>query len=274
MLPGPMLPVPHVVVDSWAETALTATLAVRPVEGDPFPFTPGQVSMLYAFGVGEVPISMSSAPDDHSCHWYTIRRAGRVTEALTALRRGDLLGVRGPFGQPWPLDAAVGGDLLIVAGGIGLAPLRSAIVSVIAERDRFRRVRVVYGARSPEELVFSTDMHTWANRPDITVSVIVDAADAGWEGPVGRVTELLPHDIDASSTTALLCGPEVMMRETVARLAERGVPHTSVWLSLERNMLCGVGLCGHCQLGPFLICLDGPVLRADRVAQLLEVVEL
>jgi NAD(P)H-flavin reductase len=269
-----MLPAPHVVVDSWAETALTATLAVRPIDGDPFPFTAGQVSMLYAFGVGEVPISLSSDPADRSCHWYTIRRAGRVTEALTRLRRGDLLGVRGPFGQPWPLDGAAGGDLIIVAGGIGLAPLRSAIVRVTAERDRFRRVRVLYGAKSPEELVFGTDMHAWTSGPDITVSVTFDTPDAGWEGQVGLVTDLLPDDIDTAGTTALLCGPEVMMRATITRLEERGLPRTSVWLSLERNMLCGVGLCGHCQLGPFFICIDGPVLRADRVAHLLEVAEL
>jgi NAD(P)H-flavin reductase len=268
-----MLPTPYVVVGSWAETELTSTLAVRPVEGDAFPFGAGQVSMLYAFGVGEVPISMSSDPADRSCHWYTIRRAGKVTAALTRLRRGDMLGVRGPFGQPWPLDVAAGGDVLIVAGGIGLAPLRAAVVDIIARRQIFGQVAVLYGARSPGEVVFESDLRVWATRPDLEVSVTVDEASAQWHGPVGLVTHLLPEDLDPSGT-ALLCGPERMMCATVTELVERGLPLGRIWLSLERNMLCGVGLCGHCQLGPLFVCLDGPVLRADRVAPLLEVAQL
>jgi NAD(P)H-flavin reductase len=271
-----MLPSPHVVVSTAWETADTATLVVRPVgDSPPFPFAAGQVSMLYAFGVGEVPISISSHPASSSSHWYTIRQAGAVTAALTRLEPGDVLGVRGPFGQPWPLDATTAGDdILLVAGGIGLAPLRAAVVHVLAHRHRYRRAIVVYGARTPADLIFRDDLRTWAARSDLELAVTVDAGDDAWQGHVGLVTERLPTDLDARATNVMVCGPEMMMRATVAHLAERGLPRERIWLSLERNMLCGVGLCGHCQLGPYFVCVDGPVLRADHVAPYLEVAQL
>jgi NAD(P)H-flavin reductase len=272
--PGPLVPVPHRVVAAWPETPLTVTLAVRPVTGEPFEFAAGQVAMLYAFGVGEVPISVSSDPGDRTAHWYTIRRAGAVTAALTALDAGDVLGVRGPYGVPWPLDAVAGRDVLIVAGGIGLAPLRAALVELLAHRDSVGRIIVAYGARKPSELVFRGDLAAWGMRGDVELGVTVDAAADGWTGPTGLVTDLIPADLDRDRTTALLCGPEAMMRATTSALVARGVPQRHIWLSLERNMLCGVGLCGHCQLGRFLVCVHGPVLSADRVASHLEVAEL
>jgi NAD(P)H-flavin reductase len=271
---GSMVPVAHTVVDAWAETPTTVTLAVRPEAGEPVPFAAGQVSMLYAFGVGEVPISISSDPGNPAVQWYTIRRAGAVTAALCDLRPGDVLGVRGPFGVPWPLRGAAGGDALIMAGGIGLAPLRSAVVDVLARRRDFRRATVLYGAKSPSELVFGTDLRAWRDRLDLELAVTVDTPDSGWVGATGLVTDLIPADLDPRRTTALLCGPEAMMRATLDALATRGLPPTRIWVSMERNMLCGVGLCGHCQLGPFLVCVHGPVLRADRVAPYLEVAQL
>jgi NAD(P)H-flavin reductase len=271
---GSMVPVAHTVVGAWAETPTTVTLAVRPVAGEPVPFAAGQVSMLYAFGVGEVPISISSDPGNPAVQWYTIRRAGAVTAALCDLRPGDVLGVRGPFGVPWPLGAAAGGDVLIMAGGIGLAPLRSAVVDLLSRRRDFRRAIVLYGAKSPSELVFGTDLRAWRDRLDLELALTVDTPGPGWVGATGLVTDLIPADLDPRRTTALLCGPEAMMRATLDALATRGLARTRIWVSMERNMLCGVGLCGHCQLGPFLVCVHGPVLRADRVAPYLEVAQL
>jgi NAD(P)H-flavin reductase len=225
--------------------------------------------------VGEAPISLSGNPAPARPLVFTIRAAGSVTRALGRLRRGDALGLRGPYGRPWPLDEARGGDLVVAAGGIGLAPLRAALHHVARARRAFGRVTVLYGARSPGDLLFGADLARWEARADIAVHVTVDHATREWTGRVGVVPALVPHlDLDVARTTVLMCGPEVMMRFTAKAFRERGVRDARLVVSLERHMQCAVGLCGHCQLGPTLVCRDGPVYPYERVRRLLEVREL
>lgn len=239
------------------------------------PFAPGQFDMLCAPGVGEAAISVSSDPAQLATRSYTVREVGWVTQALSRLAPGQMMGVRGPYGSAWPLDEAAGRDLLIVAGGIGLAPLRPAITTALRERDRFRRVVLVVGARRPRDLVFADELATWEADPALDVEVTVDSADAEWFGHVGVVTKLLPTaDVDPGDAIVLTCGPEVMMRFTARAMLARGVPADRIHVTLERSMRCGVGTCGHCQLGPLLVCRDGPVFAWSRVAPLLDVAEL
>jgi NAD(P)H-flavin reductase len=265
-----MVPASYRVVRRKRETHDSWTLELEPVRGELEPLAPGQFAMLYAFGKGEVPISVSRLPQVH-----TIRAVGSVSTALCDLRRGDVVGVRGPFGTAWPVEAAEGADVVVLAGGIGLAPLRPAIDRVLARRERYGRVVVLYGGRSPEELLYTAELERWRGRLDVEVGVTVDQADAGWLGRVGVVTTLVPRaDFDPVSTVAMICGPEVMMRFAVAALQERGVPAETIHVSLERSMKCAIRLCGHCQLGSEFVCHDGPVFTWDRVEPLLRVREL
>jgi NAD(P)H-flavin reductase len=238
-------------------------------------FAPGQFNMLYAFGVGEAAISLSGDPACPATVLHTVRDVGVVTSALGRLREGDVLGLRGPYGSPWPVDAIRGADVLFVAGGLGLAPLRPAVLHVLRHRDAYGRVALVYGARSPRELLFLRDLEAWRARDDLELLVTVDHADPGWTGHVGVAPALVDRaGVDPDRTEALVCGPEVMMRFTARALERRGVPDARIHVSLERNMKCAVGLCGRCQLGPTFVCKDGPVLRYDRVRSLVSVREL
>ncbi|HJL39764.1 MAG TPA: FAD/NAD(P)-binding protein [Myxococcales bacterium LLY-WYZ-16_1] len=262
---GSMVPRPTRVVDRVEVGPDLVDLTVEP-EGPnaPPPFEPGQFDMLFVPGVGEVPISVSGHPDEPDRRVYTVRRVGSVTRALGALRRGDRLGVRGPFGRPWPLDLAVGKTLWLVAGGLGCAPIRPAILRTLAHRTRFRDVAILVGARSPEDLLYRAELARWRARSDVEVQATVDRASGNWQGPVGLVTELVdrlrrPDD----GVIALLCGPEAMMRATARGLLRDGLSASSIFVSLERNMKCGVGLCGHCQLGPHFVCKDGPVFSIE-----------
>jgi NAD(P)H-flavin reductase len=266
-----MVPVSYRVARRRRETHDSWTLELEPHGGASVqPFAPGQFAMLYAFGKGEIPISVSALPLVH-----TIRAVGVVSAALCDARRGDVLGVRGPFGTAWPVEAADGADVVVMAGGIGLAPLRPAIDSLLADRERYGRVVILYGGRSPEELLYTAELERWRGRFDVEVHVSVDQAAAGWHGRVGVVTTLVPRaDFDPDHTLAMICGPEVMMRFGVAALQERGVPAEAIFVSLERSMKCAIRLCGHCQLGPEFICHDGPVFSWDRVEPLLRVREL
>lgn len=268
-----MVPRRFRVVSHVRETGDTVTLGLEPVDGEAASFDPGQFHMLWAFGVGEIPISFSGSVNGHVLH--TVRSVGAVSRAICDMAPGTMVGVRGPYGTGWGLETATGRDILIVAGGIGLAPLRPAIEAVIDDRDSFGRVGVLVGARSPDLLLFTDDLHAWRSRFDLEVEVTVDAAGLDWRGDVGLVTELIDRvPFDPDNTTALVCGPEVMMRHTSAALVDRGVAPTQVRLSLERNMKCAIGHCGHCQFGPEFICLDGPVFPLDRVAPLLSTREL
>jgi NAD(P)H-flavin reductase len=234
-----------------------------------FAFAPGQFNMLYAFGAGEVAISISGDPARPGELVHTIRAVGTVTRVLEGLRRGDTIGVRGPYGSAWPMDAARGKDLVIIAGGVGLAPLRPAILHALAHRADYGRVVVLYGARTPGDILFRKDIERWRGRLDTSVEVTVDRAPAEWPGNVGVVTSLLgAARFDAANAVALVCGPEVMMRFCVRELEKRGMPHEAMYVSMERSMKCGAGLCGHCQYGPTFVCKDGPVFRFDRIERL------
>ncbi len=263
----PMTPRTGIVRRVWRETADTYTLQIEFERADlDFRYNPGQFNMLYVFGVGEVPISISGDPSQSHILIHTVRDVGAVTHAICTMKPGTPIGVRGPFGRGWPIDEAAGDDILIVAGGVGLAPLRSTIYRVILDRQIYGNVSVIYGARTPSDLLFARELERWRGRFDIDVMVTVDRADRDWFGHVGVVTKLIPKaDVDPAHATTFICGPEVMMRFTVRELEKRGIPDDHIYLSMERNMRCGIGLCGHCQFGPTLICRDGPVLSYDQV---------
>jgi NAD(P)H-flavin reductase len=271
---GPMAPEPYRVVSRAQETADTWTLGLEPLGAAVAP-APGQFDMLWVFGVGEVPISTSGLAAADGSLTHTIRAVGPVTRAVCATGPGDVLGVRGPFGTAWPVEAASGGDLVIVAGGIGLAPLRPAVLHALAHRGDYGAVCLLLGARTPADLLYRAELEAWRGRLDIDVDVTVDSAAADWHGRVGLVTKLIPGAaFDPANATAFVVGPEVMMRFTVAALLERGMAKERIYVSMERNMRCGVGHCGHCQLGPKLICRDGPVFPYPEVEELMEVREL
>jgi len=271
----PMVPSLYRVARVARESADTSTLDLVPVAGEMPAFQPGQFNMLYAFGVGEIPISMSGDAADRSCFVHTIRVVGAVSRALVACAVGDVIGLRGPFGTPWPVDAAFGQDVLIVAGGLGLAPLRPAIYAILHQRERYRRVIVLLGMRSPSDIFFADELAQWRARGDVEIRLTVDHADAAWQGDVGVVPSLIPKlGLDPQMTLALVCGPEVMMRFTATALRDVQVPLDRIYLSMERNMKCAIGLCGHCQFGPTFVCKDGPVMRFDRIAQILSVREI
>jgi NAD(P)H-flavin reductase len=236
---------------------------------------PGQFNMLYVFGVGEVPISISGDPEDSSALQHTTRAVGTVTKALQRLKKGGTVGIRGPFGSQWPVDQARGCDCVIVTGGIGLAPLRPALYSLLAHRERYRKIVLLYGARSPEDILYRRELERWRSKLDLDVHVTVDRAGSDWRGTVGVVPTLVRRvRFDPSNTTAMVCGPEVMMRFTLRELESRGVEDRQIYLSMERNMKCAVGFCGHCQFGPTFICKDGPVFRFDRIAAIFGKVEV
>jgi NAD(P)H-flavin reductase len=272
----PMLPVPYRVASRTAETHDSVTLALEPAGPSLPPFRPGQFTMLAMPGIGEVAISVSGDPaagDGRLVH--TVRAVGAVTRALCEAPPGRVIGVRGPFGTTWDLPSAAGRDLVLVAGGVGLAPLRPALLGALAARDSYRRVCLVAGARRPTEFLFRRELAAWSGRRDLEVELTVDQPASGWDGQVGFVTEPLARlRLDTSRTTAFLCGPEAMIRFSAQVLLRRGVPAADIRVSLERDMKCGVGLCGHCQLGPILVCRDGPVVGYPVAGPLLTVREL
>jgi NAD(P)H-flavin reductase len=271
---GPMVPAPNTLTAKHQETADTWTLELRSREGRPTTFAPGQFTMLSAFGTGEVPISISGDPGGEGPLVHTVRAVGLATKAICDARVGDVLGVRGPFGRPWPSEELTGGDVLIVAGGIGLAPLRPVVRAVLARRESYERIVVLYGGRAPEQLLFKAELEHWASRA-AEVAVTVDSAGPEWLGHVGVVPRLVRRaGFDPANTVALVCGPEVMMRFAVGALADSGVAFDRIYASMERNMQCGIGHCGHCQLGPTLVCRDGPVYSWSELRRWLAIREL
>lgn len=268
-----MLPTFVRVREYRAETHDCFTLALQPMPGSAF--LPGQFNMLYVFGVGEVPISMSGDPALGSAGVvHTVRRVGAVTNALAKLRPGDGLGVRGPFGSSWPMEAARGCDVVLVAGGIGLAPLRPAIYHLLRHRADYGRIVLLYGTRTPADVLYADELRAWGAQSSVQVLVTVDRGDSSWHGSVGVVTLLLAQaQFDPTRTVSMMCGPEIMMRFTVRELQNRGVSDDRMFVTLERNMQCAIGLCGHCQFGPSFVCMDGPVFRYDQVRQFFNIQE-
>jgi NAD(P)H-flavin reductase len=261
---SPVVPVPHRVVARRHETGDVTTLWLAPLTGEPMAFRCGQFNMLTAFGVGEAAISVSSTQRESGALQHTVRDVGAVTHALCHAQIGDIVGVRGPFGTDWGTadDGAIeSGDVVVVAGGIGLAPLRGAADEVVHRGGSGRgRVFVIVGAREPGQIIFGEDLEAWADA-GARVMVTVDVSQPGWKGHVGLVTARLSEaDFDPVGASALVCGPEIMMRLTARALVDRGVDASRIRVTLERNMQCGVAWCGHCQLGPFLLCRDGPIV--------------
>ncbi|HUH80127.1 MAG TPA: FAD/NAD(P)-binding protein [Solirubrobacteraceae bacterium] len=273
-LPGPMVPTPFAVTAKRQETADTWTLELSAPGGAGMSFAPGQFTMISAFGAGEVPISISGDPDGDGTLVHTVREVGLATAAICRAGPGETLEVRGPFGRPWPVAELEGSDVVVVAGGIGLAPLRPAILALLARRERYGRLLLLYGGRSPEQLLYTDELERWS-AGGLDVAVSVDSAGPEWLGHVGVVTRLVARaSFDTGRAAAFVCGPEVMMRFAVNALAQAGVPDTSVYASMERNMQCGIAHCGHCQLGPTLVCRDGPVYRWSELASWLRIREL
>ncbi|HEX9259847.1 MAG TPA: FAD/NAD(P)-binding protein [Acidimicrobiales bacterium] len=266
----PMLPSVATVVGVKRETGDTWTIALVPRDGPPMTgFEPGQFNMVWAFGVGEAPLSISSDPQSPIL-LHTIRSVGVVTRRLCNLAPGDEVGLRGPYGEGWGMATLAGRDVVVVAGGIGLAPLRPVIYRLLAERDRYGRLLLLLGARTPSDIPFGAELDRWRDQ-GMQVDVTVDYAEPGWSGPVGVVTTLVPRaPLRPAATVALVCGPEVMMRFAAKALIARGVTPGDVRVSLERNMKCGLGHCGHCQLGAMFVCKDGPVLAWPAAEALLE----
>jgi NAD(P)H-flavin reductase len=270
----PMLPVPHRIERVRRETHDVFTLELRPVNDAPvMQFAPGQFNMLYVFGTGESAISISGDPNNNNKLIHTIRAVGTVTNAMQKLKRGDVIGVRGPFGSAWPVIEAEGSDVVIVTGGIGLAPLRPVIYHVLANREKYERFVLLFGARSPRDLLFARELEKWRGQFDFQVEVTLDTATSSsgsdWRGNIGVVTTLIPRaQFDPLDSVAMICGPEVMMRFTVQELTKRGLNTNRIFVTMERNMKCAIGFCGHCQYGPHFVCKDGPVFRFDRIAGL------
>lgn len=280
------LPTPQAAADPWQPHTAVIQHITPEVEGvatyhlarqdssaqAAYRFAPGQFNMLYLPGAGEIAISISDDPRNKETCAHTVRIAGNVTRTLAAMKVGETLGLRGPFGTSWPLAECIGHDLVLVTGGIGLAPLRPVLYTVLENRRQFGRLNLLYGARSPDTLLYSDQYEEWSGRGMI-IHTTVDRSAPGWLGNVGVVTLLMERlrTFDPRNTVLLCCGPEMMMKFTVMAALNRGMAPEQIWVSMERNMQCAVGLCGHCQLGPAFICKDGPVFRYDQIAPFMDV---
>jgi len=276
MTPDAMLPRIARVTRRTRELSDTWTLDLVAADGAPLmQYAPGQFTMMYVLGVGEIPVSISGDATDPTRLVQTVRAVGKVSEAVTKLAAGATLGLRGPYGTAWPVADGYGRDVVVVAGGLGLAPLRPALYQLLAERKRFGKLLLLYGTRRPEDILFRRQLERWRRQLDMEIEVTVDHASTDWRGHVGVVTKLIPQlNIDAANAMALVCGPEIMMRYAASALSELGIPEATIHLSLERNMKCAVGLCGHCQFAGSFICKDGAVMRYDKVRRLLALREI
>lgn len=258
----PLCPFPAVVRAIQPETPGVATFRLEfhdRKRQERYRDQPGQFNMIYLPGIGEVPISVSGAPGEGPGIAHTIRSVGRVTSVIEGLKPGAMVGLRGPYGRGWPLERAEGRDVLLVAGGLGLAPLRPAVMALLANRAKFGRLILLYGARQPADLLFTREYESWQKR-GLELTVTVDRADPSWTGPVGVVPNLIGKlTLVPDRTLVLTCGPEIMMRFSIFEAIGDRIPAEQIYLSQERNMHCAVGLCGHCQIGPGFVCKDGPV---------------
>ncbi|HTT25388.1 MAG TPA: FAD/NAD(P)-binding protein [Thermoplasmata archaeon] len=276
LAPHPYAPAPYRVVARHAETPDTTTLVLRPVAGGAGPaVAPGQFNMVYAFGLGEVAVSVSGHDVPAGEIVHTVRSVGKISRSIGAARPGEVLGIRGPYGTGWPMAEAAGRDVLVVGGGLGLAPLRPVILELLRRRADFGRVEIIVGARTPSDLLYTGELARWRAREDLRVQVTVDSAGRDWYGDVGVVTRRLPDArFDPAKTVVFACGPEIMMRKTAEALAGLGLPESAIFLSMERNMKCAFAQCGHCQFGAAFICREGPVLSYARLRPMLAVREL
>ncbi len=275
-LKNPWTPIIYRVKEKYQENELNTTFILEPDSDKCIPkMKPGQFNMLYAFGLGEIPISVSSLESEHPYLCHTIQGVGAISNHCYNLKIGDKIGVRGPFGTAWPVDKAEGKDVIIIAGGVGLAPLRPVIELIGNERFKFKRVNVLYGSRDPHSILFHTDVISWQSDPLINFQVSVDHCKKGWRGNVGVVTSLLNlASFNPSETVAYLCGPEIMMRFSAYALLDAGIDPSNIYLSMERNMKCAIGQCGHCQWGSNFVCKDGAVFNYKKIQKELSIKEL
>lgn len=271
---SPHLPHPARIVDRIQESDSIFTLRLRfadPAQQTDYRFQPGQFNMVYLPGVGEVPISLSSDPEEREGFAHTIRVAGRVTQGLAKLKAGDEVGLRGPYGRGWPLDSSEGKDVVIVTGGLGCAPVVAVIHYVLKRRERFRRLIILQGVKHSHDLIWRASYERWSQAPNTQVLIAANATEALWPWHVGSPVDLVSQaDFDPAQAVAMICGPEGMMVAAARALATRGLPESDIHVSLERNMQCALGLCGHCQMGGYFLCKDGPVFAYDKVKFLLE----
>ena len=269
---NPWIPNLWLIEDSWSENSDTISMRIKPQESYPLPSgKPGQFNMLYCFGIGEIPISFSQISASNWVH--TIRNVGKVSAALCRLESGSTIGVRGPYGNSWPLPSDDIKDIYIIAGGLGLAPVRPLIEWAIENKGLYDRITVIYGTRDPEHLLFTKDYPDW-NR-QITFLQTVDCGTRSWRHHVGYIPSIIDRlDIDPQHSIAYLCGPEVMMRICSESLLQKKIKASNIYLSMERNMKCAIGFCGHCQYGPHFICKDGPIYSYEKISRLLYIREV
>jgi len=267
---NPYRPIEARIEEVIAETPTIKTFVLRPAEQ--IPFETGQFVELTVFGVGEAPFTPSSSPYDGDRLDLTVMNVGLVTSKLHEMEAGQTVGVRGPYGKGYPLDKFRGKDVLIVGGGVGLAPLRSLILALFADLDSYRKVLIRYGARTPSDIVYKDQIWGWGEKEKVDLVVTVDVGDESWKGPVGVVTTILDNlDLDVKQSVAVVCGPPIMMKFTTIKLVnEIGYDPGDVYLSMEKNMSCGIGKCGHCGLGPYYVCKDGPVFSYDLIKDIPE----
>ena len=257
---SPLTPDPFIIRRIIKETYDTFSLELESFNRTDFVFFPGQFNMLYVFGTGEVPISISGDSNNTKKLIHTTRAVGTVTKAMWNLKKGDCIGIRGPYGTAWPIQAGKSRDILIITGGIGLAPLRPVLYHILHNRADYGKVVILYGARTPEDILYKKEIEKWRSRFDIEIYITVDRATGNWHGNIGVITSMIGRaPFDPLNCTAMVCGPEIMMRFTILELQKRGVSDENIFISMERNMKCGIGLCGHCQLGTSFVCKDGPV---------------
>ncbi len=272
----PLTPVPCRIKKVIRETEDVFTFEIEPpMEFGKFDFLPGQFTMLYIFGTGEVPISISGDPAKRESLTHTVRAVGTVTKAMCKLKTGDMLGVRGAFGSNWQIAENVGKDIILVAGGIGLAPLRPVIYHILNHRELYGRVFIFLGARTPRDLIFREELEKWRGRFDLEVEITVDSGVEDWRGNVGFVTNLIQNEqFDETKSVAMICGPEIMMRFAAAELRKRNIKSEQIYVSMERNMKCAIGFCGRCQLQEEFVCKDGAVFRLDVIERIFRRLEI
>lgn len=273
--PNPYLPFEAQIVERLQESPTIFTLRLRIVDAQQrsaYRFEAGQFNMVYLYGVGEVPISIVSDPRDPEMLDHTIRAVGRVTRGLAALKAGDGVGLRGPYGRGWPLQQALGRDVVLATGGLGCAPVVSVINFILQRRDQFGRLVIMQGVKHSDDLIWRKQYEVWEKLPDTQVLLAADQADKHWVWRVGRPTELVSQaQFDRARHIVMMCGPEVMMRLMAEALLAHDASEDWIWLSMERNMQCAVGHCGHCQRAERFVCKDGPVFRYTEMKDLLAV---
>ena len=271
MMHNPHRPHQARVVERVQESGSVFTLRLEFLDSemrDNYRFAPGQFNMVYLYGVGEVAISIVSDPKDPKLLDHTIRAVGRVTNGISQLKDGDIIGLRGPYGRGWPMVEAEGRDVVVITGGLGCAPVVSVINYITQRREQFGKLTILQGVKLPKDLIWRDRFERWINEPNTEVFLAADKGDPSWPWHVGLVIELFDQMKLSENTIVMMCGPEGMMRVCIHELLLRDIPESAIYLSMERNMQCALGQCGHCQFGPDFVCKDGPVFSYDQIKPL------